>query len=363
MGFSSNELGGVPHGRGMRAVTRRVALAGGLGALCAPALIGRASAQADELIVNGYGGSWEQFWRGTILPWFERESGIRTRYDAGLSRTWTANMRAAGIDRPPYPFIMMNEIYCALLRGEGFFKSWPAELVPNLADVHPEAKLAGNNGIFGMISPIGLTYRTDMVKKPPTSWRDLWTNREFQGQVGMYQIANSAGFMFLMLASKIFGSGPLDFDAGFREIEKLKPFPQVDFSGTMGQLLVRGEISVGILDMPETVRLKRTGAPLEFVAPTEGMFMFEQSFNLLKHGAKPEAACKYLDFMLRPDVQARCVSEFFITPVNVKVQVPAELRREVPIGVNDIGRILKWDWAAANAQRDVVTERWNRLMR
>jgi len=346
-----------------RMVSRRTLMRTAASGLAVPALAGPARAQATELIVNGYGGSWEQFWRGTILPWFERESGIRTRYDTGLARTWTSNLRAAGVERPPYPFIMMNEIFAALLRGENFFEPWPANLVPNLADVHPDAKNPDNNGVFAMISPIGLAYRRDMVRRPPTSWRDLWTNREFQGQIGMYQIGNSAGYMFLMLVSKIFGSGALDFDVGFREIEKLKPFPQVDFSGTMGQLLVRGEISVGILDMPEAVRLKRGGAPIEFVPPAEGMFMFEQSFNLLRHGTNREAACKYLDFMLRPDVQLRCVSEFFITPVNTRVQVPEALSREVSIGVNDIGKILKWDWAAANAQRDVVTERWNRAMR
>lgn len=351
----------VPAARG--SATRRAVLAAALGTLASPAIIGPGRAQGSELLVNGYGGSWEQFWRGTILPWFERESGLRTRYDSGLARTWTANLRAAGAERPPYPYIMMNEIFAALLRGENFFEPWPAAQVPNLADVHPDAKNPDNNGVFAMISPIGLAYRRDMVRRAPTSWKDLWTNREFQGQLGMYQLANSAGYMFLMLVSKIFGSGPMDFDAGFREIEKLKPFPQVDFSGTMGQLLVRGEIAVGILDMPEAVRLKRGGAPIEFVAPTEGMFMFEQSFNLLRAGGNRDAACKYLDFMLRPDVQLRCVSEFFITPVNTKVVVPEALQREVPIGVNDIGKILKWDWAAANARRDVVTERWNRVMR
>lgn len=346
-------------------MTRRALMGMGLGAGFG-LMTARQSAMAQqaELIVNGYGGSWEQFWRQTILPWFEREYGVKSRYDSGLSRTWTANLRAAGpTGKAPYPFIMFNEIFAALLRAEGYFEPWPANLVPNLADVHPGAKNPDNNGVFGMISPIGIGYRTDMVKTPPKSWKDLWTNREFKGQIGMYQIQNSAGYMFLMLASKIFGSGPLDFDAGFREIEKLRPFPQVDFSGSMGQLLSRGEISVGVIDMPEIVRLKRSGAPLAFVAPEEGMFMFEQSFNLLKNGPDREGACKYLNFMLSTAVQERCVSEFFITPVNTKVQVPAALKAEVPIGVEDIPRILKWDWAGANAQRDAVTERWTRVMR
>lgn len=322
-----------------------------------------AFAQAQDLIVNGYGGSWEKFWRESVLPDFEKKSGIKTKYDSGLARTWTANLRAAGVAKPPYSFIMMNEIFASLLRGEGYFEPWPLDKVPNLRHVHPEAKNADNNGVFAMISPIGLGYRTDMVKKAPTSWKDLWENPEVKGKIGMYQIGNSAGYMFLMLISKIYGKGALDFDAGFRQIEKLKPFPQVDFSGTMGQLITRGEIAIGILDLPEVVRLRRAGAPVAFAAPAEGMFMFEQSFNLLKNGPSKDAACKYLDYMLSVEVQRRAVAEFFVTSANVNVTIPDDLKSVLPIGVNDIGKILKWDWAAANAQRDTVTERWNRLMR
>jgi putative spermidine/putrescine transport system substrate-binding protein len=344
-------------------IGRRGLVAGAAGGMVVSSLPVAMAQQQQELIVNGYGGSWEKFWRETLLPGFEAASGIKTKYDSGLARTWTANLRAAGPEKPPYSFIMMNEIFAAMLRGEGFFDPWPMDKVPNLKDVHPDAKLKDNNGVYGMVSPIGIGYRTDLVKKKPTSWKDLWDNPEFKGKIGMYQIQNSAGYMFLMMASKIFGKGPMDFDAGFREIQKLKPFPQVDFSGTMGQLITRGEVSIGILDLPEVIRLRNAGAPLEFVAPTEGMFMFEQSFNLLKNGPNKDGACKYFDYMLSEPIQKRSLEEFFVTPVNTKVTIPDALKDKMPIGPNDIGKILQWDWAAANAVRDQVTERWNRVMR
>ena len=345
-------------------IGRRGLVAGAAGGLAISSLPVAMAQQQQELIVNGYGGSWEKFWRETLLTGFESATGIKTKYDSGLARTWTANLRASGPEKPPYAFIMMNEIFAAMLRAEGFFEPWPMDKVPNLKDVHPDAKLKDNNGVYGMVSPIGLGYRTDLVKKKPTSWKDLWDNPEFKGKIGMYQIQNSAGYMFLMMASKIFGKGPMDFDAGFREIQKLKPFPQVDFSGTMGQLITRGEVSIGILDLPEVIRLRNAGAPLDFVAPTEGMFMFEQSFNLLKNGGPTkDAACKYFDYMLSEPIQKRSVEEFFITPVNTKVAIPDNLKDKMPIGPNDIGKILQWDWAAANAVRDQVTERWNRVMR
>jgi putative spermidine/putrescine transport system substrate-binding protein len=67
--------------------------------------------------------------------------------------------------------------------------------------------------------------------------------------------------------------------------------------------------------------------------------------------------------MLSEPIQKRSMEEFFITPVNTKVAIPDALKDKMPIGPNDIGKILQWDWAAANAQRDQVTERWNRVMR
>ena len=93
---------------------RRGLLAGAAGGFAISSLP-VAMAQQQDLIVNGYGGSWEKFWRDSLLPGFEAASGIKTKYDSGLARTWTANLRASGPDKTPYSFIMMNEIFAALL--------------------------------------------------------------------------------------------------------------------------------------------------------------------------------------------------------------------------------------------------------
>jgi hypothetical protein len=101
---------------------------------------------------------------------------------------------------------MTNEVFASALRKEGFFEKLDLSKVPNYADLYPLAKTTDGYGAIAAVSPIGIGYRTDMIKTPPKSWKDLWTNREFKGQLGMYQIANSAGYMFLMLVSRIYGS-------------------------------------------------------------------------------------------------------------------------------------------------------------
>src|SRR5215468_709570 len=347
----------------LAAVNRRQVL-GSLGASAMMAGFGTLdfASAAGSLVVVTYGGRYERFWREQLLPTFQQRTGTQTVLDIGLAATFAVNLRATGPDKPVYSYLMMNDVVGAVLRAEGFFEAWPASKVPNLEKVHPKAN-PNNQGVTVMFSPIGIAYRSDLVKAPPHSWKDLWDTPEFKGKVGLYQIDNTAGYSFLMMTSKVYGSGPFDFDAGFRQIERLKPFPQAALAGAMAVLLTRGEIVAGPLDIGETLSLKRKGVPVDWAAPVEGMFMFDQTFSLLKHGPNKDGACAFLDYMLSEDVQVKLAREFLAIPVNVEVKIPPDLAREVPFTVNDLDRIVVFDWLEANRQRALVIERWNRMTR
>ena len=50
--------------------------------------------------------------RKEIVPAFEKEHPkINVRLDVGLAKTWLANLRASGVDNPPYDVMMTNEIW------------------------------------------------------------------------------------------------------------------------------------------------------------------------------------------------------------------------------------------------------------
>src|SRR5262249_19765173 len=134
-----------------------------------------AVAQNNRLVIPTYGGRYERFWRDVLVPPFEKKSGVQTVLDIGLGANFATKLRAGGADHPPYSFLMANEFVGAVLRAEGFFEPWPADKVPNLAKVHPQAN-PGGQGVTVMFSPIGIAYRKDLVKTPPRSWKDLWDN-------------------------------------------------------------------------------------------------------------------------------------------------------------------------------------------
>jgi putative spermidine/putrescine transport system substrate-binding protein len=333
-----------------------LALAGlmGTGILGVPTL----AAAAEELLITTYGGSWEKFWRASLIPGFTAKTGIAPKLDIGLGRTYMANMRAAGVGKSPYGVVMTNEIYSTTLRAEGQFEKLDLSLLPSYADLYPVATATDGWAAVGLISPIGIGYRTDMVKTPPKSWKDLWTNREFRGRTGLYSIQNTAGKMMLMLASKMYGSGIRDIDVGFAKLAELGRVMQTDFN--MSTMLSTGEVAIAPFDFGEIARLRRQGLPVDCIIPEEGLMMWDQTFSIPK-GAPKGPAHAYLDYVLSPEGQTMLMTEFLVSPVSRKVTVPENLKRDVPVSGNDMDRFIEWDWDFMNANAEAISKRWNEI--
>lgn len=339
---------------------RRDLLLRSLGAAAGLALPALPSFAASPLVVNTYGGRWEKFWRSDLLPMLDKTSGVQPTLDVGLGKNFIANLRAAGIEKPPYSVLMVNENIASVVRGEGYFEPIPAAKVPNLANVYPNLRNAGDNGVRGIVSTIGIGYRKDLVKTPPKSWTDLWSNPEFKGKIGLYQIGNTAAMLFLLMTAKIHGGSQDAIDRAFVEIKKLLPFTQADWSGTLSTMLTRGDVTVAVIDFPEIVALKKKGVPVEMVVPSEGVVAFEQSFNILKNAPNKEDAYKYLNFILQPEVQEMMAKEFFTSPTNTKVQLASSLTADVPVSGKAMASIVGFDWSKVNPQLAAITDRWNR---
>jgi putative spermidine/putrescine transport system substrate-binding protein len=176
--------------------------------------------------------------------------------------------------------------------------------------------------------------------------------------MGFYSINNSLAVMFLMLAGQLFGRDQYDLDTGFKKLAELRPFPQVDFSGALAPLLSQGQVSIAPIDFAEAVALQKKGVPIGTVVPEDGVLMFDQSFNMLGAGADKDAACKYIDFMLSPEVQLLLAREFFTAPTNRLVTVPDDLKAAIPVSGDNISNIVKFDWDFVAKNREVMLDTW-----
>lgn len=341
---------------------RRHFIAGSLGAASLATFgAGIVRAAGGSLVVPSYGGRWEKFWAEELLPAFTDKTGIATQHDVGAGATFVSNLRAAGASSP-YSIFMGNENICTMLRREGFFESFDRAKLPNLANVYDNLINPDLNGVRGIISPIGIGYRTDLVKTPPKRWTDLWDNPEFKGQIALYQIGNTAAVLFLLLTAKIYGGSEDKIDLAFDKIKELLPFQQVSWSGAAAAALVRGDAIVAPVDWGEVIALRDKGAPVDMVVPEEGVIAFEQSFNLVKTGDAKDEAHAYLDFVLSPEGQRMFSGALYTSPCNTETELPEEVRAEIPILGDAMRQIISFDWDAFTPKIPEVNDRWNREM-
>lgn len=320
------------------------------------------SFKGKTLVVTSYGGSWEEFMRKQVLPDFETRTGAKVELAVGLSKDWMTKLRAAGKDNPPYDVVIANETYISTARIEGSFIALPESQIPNLKDVHPKLKMPDNVGVLALLNPLGIAYMTEKVtSNPPKRWVDL---KNFTGKLGIYNASNSACAQHIMMMAKIETGDYKKWETGFDWIKNnLKPNKQTDFSGDMEKLLTTGEVDVGILDSPSWARLSQQGVKMAWVAPEEGLFMFEQNTNVTAGSKVKDLAFAFVDYFLSEPVQTKFAQSYWVTPSNTKVKIGGDLAKLIPITADQVDKIEKWDYTWLNSgPRDQMINRWNREM-
>ena len=317
--------------------------------------------KGQTLVVTSYGGPWQQFMLNDHIPDFEDTTGAKVELAIGLAKDWFARMQAAGKENPPYDVFVANETYLAQLRLEGYFAPLPMAQVPNLAAGPKELRQPDDVGVLGLVGALGITYRSDKVKTPPKSWKDL---ANYKDKVAIFTIGNSGEPQHIMKMAEILTGKYQDWQPAVDWIGKnLCAAKQVDFSGTEQTMLMQGEVDVGLIDAPDWALLKSKGLPVEWVLPTEGYCgMFEQDMNVTNGSKVKELGYAFINYWLSEKVQKKWAEKFFWTPANAHVEIDPAIRKLIPVTPDQFHLIPRWDyvWLNTSGARDAMTQAWYR---
>ncbi|MEV7006093.1 spermidine/putrescine ABC transporter substrate-binding protein [Streptosporangium sp. NPDC051022] len=198
--------------------------------------------------------------------------------------------------------------YAQALNKKGLLEPIHSELVPNLANLYPEAEdLAYDKGNAFSVPYIwgttGICYRSDVLKTPPTSWNDLLSPpEEARGKVTMM----TAERWLLLPAVKAIGTSinTKSEDDLVKVKEKLieaKPNLLGYDDGTYGERLKSGEAVMA--------EARDGGCPgrekdIKFVLPKEGSDLWVDTMVILRSSKNKEAAHAFINFVLDPKIHA-----------------------------------------------------------
>jgi spermidine/putrescine transport system substrate-binding protein len=224
--------------------------------------------------------------------------------------------------------------YAQALNEAGLLEPLHPELIPNLANLYPEAKeLSYDKGnVFSVPytwGTTGICYRTDLVKTPPTSWNDILSPPdEAKKKVTMM---TTERWLALPAVKALGLSVNTKSDEDLAKVKaklieakaNLLRYDDVDF----GKLLVTGDaVMVEAWDGWCPTSEKN----IEFVVPKEGSDLWVDTMVVLKSSKNKEAAHAFVNFILDPEIHGWAAQNILYKVPNKAAMdaLPADLKEK-----------------------------------
>ncbi|MFD8557706.1 spermidine/putrescine ABC transporter substrate-binding protein [Streptosporangium canum] len=224
--------------------------------------------------------------------------------------------------------------YAQALNEAGLLEPLHPELIPNLANLYPEAKeLSYDKGnVFSVPytwGTTGICYRTDLVKTAPTSWNDILTPpAEAKKKVTMMTTERWLALPAVKaLGLSVNTKSDEDLEKIKAKLIEAKPnllrYDDVDF----GKRLVSGEaVMVEAWDGWCPTSEKN----IEFVVPKEGSDLWVDTMVVLKSSKNKEAAHAFVNFILDPEIHGWAAQNILYKVPNKAAMdaLPADLKEK-----------------------------------
>jgi putative spermidine/putrescine transport system substrate-binding protein len=272
-----------------------------------------AAAQSKDFVVASNGDPYEAMWRKSLIPTFEKATGMNVVWSAGLSAQNLAKIIQQKAN-PQVDVAFIDEIQFVQGLDLDLWEPLTKADLGDVSKVVPGA-LAYDKGIAYGFSAVGLYYNTEIFAAnkwdPPSSYLDL-LKPEFKKKITMLSLGNSSGLNTLIALNGISGGKtPEDMNPGFALAKKFaEQVLTIDNFGDTPQLIQQKAAVAGIWIQQRTVGLADTGVPIKFVEPKEGSWGHRLMAAVVKGrpAANTAAAKKLLALMLTKEQQLASAS-------------------------------------------------------
>jgi len=311
--------------------SRRRVLAVGIAAagtaLAAPMI---ARAQAKEIRILFPGGTWKDFFHQVFAEPFARQKNVEFVYRLGLSHE---PMILAQRRNPQWDIVHQSQSRSTWLGSQGL-----------------------------------LRVNTKRIKKPITSWLDLW-DPEFKGKVAFPAWPWMGEEVFHAL-NTLFGGTAENIDPGVAKVKDMFRANQAKIINNVEhtrQLLIAEEVWICPYFGARTEQAAAAGAPVEFVMPKEGGLSWIWNTPIIANrpGGSIALAEEFLNTTLEAEKQLAFSKLTLYPPTNIDAMnnLPADMAKlRIPMAeIDAIGKLQRQtDYLALFSYRDQHVERFNK---
>ena len=260
-------------------------------------------AQAEKLVIS----NWDGYMPKDMAEKFKAETGIDLEVAVhATNEEIMGKVTASGGEG--FDVLFVSSPFAEALNKLQLLSPIDHGKIPNMANLYAEAgQLKHDPGNTFSVpyawGTTGLCYRSDLVKAEPTSWNDLLTpSDDLKGKITML-----ATDRWLMAAAFLAGGMSVNTDdqASLDKVRDQLVATKKDLLAyddtTFYSKLVSGEATLvhawdgwcnyGIAENPK----------IKYVVPKEGSDLWVDTMVITKASKNPDAAAKFIDFVLKAD--------------------------------------------------------------
>lgn len=266
---------------------------------------------AEELVFY----DWEDDMPQSVLDAFTHEYGVQVRYLVYESQEEAiANMRAGEV----YDVVVMESRFIPLLAQEGLLAKLDQKNLPNLRNISANFReLAydpnNNYSIPYNWGTTGLVVRSDFVEQPVTRWADLWDSR-YTGRVGLWmgQRREVISLTLKSLGYSANSENPQELEEALQRMISLKShvITLEDFDlASSADIMADGGAIITMGYASDVLYGKEQNPAIQYVLPQEGALLWNDTFVVPSTSQNLYTAELFLNFLMRPEVNATIVNE------------------------------------------------------
>ncbi len=288
-----------------------------------------AAKNAGEVVVY----NWSEYIPQDVLDAFTKETGIKVVYS-----TFEANeamyAKVKLMQGKGYDVVVPSSYFIEQMHKEKLLAPLDKSKLPNLANLEPktldQAYDPGNTySVPYMWGTVGIGYNTKHIPAGSiTKWADL-LRPEFKGKVILTDDLRDAFAIALKATGGSLNSNDeADIKKAFEFLKALKASVRIFDVTAIKQALIGEEVWIGPIWNGDFLVAQEESSDLAFAFPEEGVILWVDGFVIPKGAKNMDNAHAFINYMLRPEVAARCVEEYKYSTPNVKALplLPAKLR-------------------------------------
>ena len=267
--------------------------------------------------------NWSEYLPEGVLEQFTKETGIEVDYTTFESNEVMYSKLKLQKGKG-YDVVVPSTYYIAKMRAEGLLQPLDKSKLSGLKNLN-SALLdkpydPGNQySVPYLWGSTGIGINTESLDKSTiTSWADLW-DPKWKNKLLLTDDVREVFHMALKINGHSANStNPDEIRQAYEKLQQLMPNVLVFNSDAPREPYMAGDVDLGMIWNGEVIMAQEEMPDLDYVYPKEGAIFWVDSFAIPAGSTNVEAAHKFIDFMLRPDIAKLCSEEIGYATPNLK---------------------------------------------